>query len=194
MGPIWSYCPKKEHPPYISNSQGCPKCREEADRGISVGSAIGDSIITGDGNVVVVRYHDVEVKPIEQVEEPIRRGAISQDQAFERIGAAVRLNLSQLERNIEQARKESNQFFKLTLIFASIGFLVVVAGIAFLLAGQVAAGIVAAVSSTVPEVTATLFFKKDKELRKTSSYIISICWNHNESLRWLMLLPQLRMR
>jgi len=42
---------------------------------------------------------------------------LSQDQAFERIGAAVRSNLSQLERNIDKARVESSQFFKLTLSF-----------------------------------------------------------------------------
>jgi len=45
---------------------------------------------------------------------------LSQDQAFERIGAAVRLNLDQLKDNIAQARNESSQFFKLTLIFASL--------------------------------------------------------------------------
>jgi hypothetical protein len=52
-------------------------------------------------------------------------GLLAQDQAFERIGAAVRSNLSQLELNIEKARLESGQFFKLTLIFASLGFIVV---------------------------------------------------------------------
>jgi hypothetical protein len=90
---------------------------------------------------------------------------LSEDQAFERIGAAVRMNLEQLEQNIAQARKESNQFFKLTLVFSSLGFLVVLAAVALLLGGQTVAGIVSAVASAIPEVTAALFFKKDKELR-----------------------------
>ena len=94
-------------------------------------------------------------------------GVISGEQALDRIGAAVRLNLNQLERNIEQARTESSQFFKLTLVFASLGFLVVLCGVCLLLFGQVTAGIVASVASVIPEVTAALFFKKDKELRKT---------------------------
>lgn len=95
---------------------------------------------------------------------------ISAEQAFERIGAAVKLNLTQRENNIEQARKESNQFFKLMLIFSGIGFLVMLVmlgGVALLLAGQTSAGIVTAISSIIPEVTATLFFTKDKELRRT---------------------------
>jgi ABC-type transport system involved in cytochrome bd biosynthesis fused ATPase/permease subunit len=94
---------------------------------------------------------------------------ISDEQAFERIGAAVRLNLKQLEKNIEQAREESSQFFRLTLIFASVGFVVVIIGIILLFAEQVTAGIVSMVSSVIPEVTAFLFFTKDKELRKTIS-------------------------
>lgn len=82
----------------------------------------------------------------------------SQDQAFERIGAAVRLNLEQLKGSIEQARNESSQFFKLTLIFAGLGFLVVVSGVALLLAQQVAGAIVTSISGLIPEVTAVLFF------------------------------------
>jgi len=83
---------------------------------------------------------------------------ISAEQAFERIGAAVKLNLTQRENNIKQARKESNQFFKLMLIFSGIGFLVMLGGVALLLVGQTSAGIVTAISSIIPEVTATLFF------------------------------------
>ncbi len=85
--------------------------------------------------------------------------------AFERIDTAARMNLEQLEQNIAQARKESSQFFKLTLVFSSLGFLVVLAAVGLLLGGQTVAGIVSAIASAIPEVTAALFFKKDKELR-----------------------------
>jgi ABC-type transport system involved in cytochrome bd biosynthesis fused ATPase/permease subunit len=74
-------------------------------------------------------------------------------------------NLTQLEQNIAQARKESGQFFTITLVFASLGFAVVLTGVGLLLAGQVAAGIVSSISGIIPEVTAVLFFRKDKELR-----------------------------
>jgi ABC-type multidrug transport system fused ATPase/permease subunit len=97
----------------------------------------------------------------------IRQKILSEDRtkAFERIDTAARMNLEQLEQNIAQARKESSQFFKLTLIFSSLGFLVVLAAVGLLLGGQTVAGIVSAVASAIPEVTAALFFKKDKELR-----------------------------
>jgi hypothetical protein len=137
----------------------------EPDRNINIGQAVsGSVIVTGTSNIVVsengeVVGHDVTVT--RQIESRI----ISQDQAFERIGFAVRSNLAQLEQNIAQARKESGQFFKLTLVFASLGFLVVLAGVGLLLAGQVAAGIVSSISSIIPEITAVLFFRKDKELR-----------------------------
>jgi Cyanobacterial TRADD-N associated 2-Transmembrane domain len=142
-----------------------------------IGKAVGDSVIaiggdadnniivTGDQNVVrrgkYVVGSNVHITPETLV--PV----ISAEQAYERIGAAVRLNLSQLERNIEQARRESSQFFTLTLIFSGVGFLIVAAGVILLFASQVTAGIVASVSSIVPEVTAVLFFKKDQELRKS---------------------------
>jgi len=92
---------------------------------------------------------------------------ISSEQAFERIGAAVRQNLDQLKQDIEQARSESSQFFKLTIIFSSVGFIIVAFAIVLLLTGEITAGIVAAVASAIPEVTALLFFNKDKELRNT---------------------------
>ena len=133
------------------------------------GSAIGDNaiVVTGDHNIHFVEGNiagrDVQVSEVADAK------VISDEQAFERIGAAVRLNLKQLEKNIEQARKESSQFFRLTLIFASVGFLVVIIGIILLFSDQVTAGIVSTASSIIPEVTAFLFFTKDKELRKTIS-------------------------
>jgi hypothetical protein len=136
------------------------------ERAVAIGGAIGDSIIvTGDHNVHYVGGavvgRDIHISADSQV--PV----ISQEQAFERIGAAVRLNLSQLERNIEQARHESNQFFKLTLIFSSVGFVIVLVGVILLFAGQITAGVVASIASIIPEVTAVLFFRKDQELRRT---------------------------
>jgi hypothetical protein len=47
------------------------------------------------------------------------------------------------------------------------GCVMVRCGVILLYMGEMSAGIVAAVSSSVPEVTAALFFRKDQELRKT---------------------------
>lgn len=137
---------------------------KSGDRSGSIRGAIGDGVIlTRGSNLHVVQGEVVGKDVVVTKDIPV----ISGEQAFERIGAAARLNLNQLERNIEQARRESGQFFKLTLVFSSIGFLIVLAGVVLLFVGQVTAGIVTSVSSLVPEVTAVLFFNKDKELRKT---------------------------
>lgn len=127
-----------------------------------------DRVITGSGNVVSATG-DVAIGG--RIDGDIflneRPRVLSQDQAFERIGAAVKSNLGQLDQNIDKARTESSQFFKLTLVFASLGFSIVLGGVGLLLAKQVAAGIVSTISAVIPEVTAVLFFKKDKELRVT---------------------------
>jgi len=163
-------------------SEKKPRAVEGA-RAISQEAVSGSVIVTGDNNVqvgsggvavgrgaVAAGEGGVVVGGDIHGEIFIHEGpphVLSQDQAFERIGAAVRSNLGQLERNIEKARTESSQFFKLTLVFASLGFLIVLAGVVLLLAEQVAAGIVSTLSALIPEVTAALFFKKDQELRVT---------------------------
>lgn len=138
------------------------KPKDEQVTGIN--RAIGDSlIITGNRNILITGDTiETDVSIVGGSHVPI----ISGEQAFERIGAAVRLNLKQLERNIDQARRESNQFFKLTLIFSALGFTIVLIAVLLLLMNQVTAGVVTLISSTIPEVTALLFFAKDRELRK----------------------------
>lgn len=126
---------------------------------LEISSVVGGSnIVVGGSTVNVVSAPDEKGPPAQE---------ISSDQAFERIGAAVRQNLDQIKQDIEQARAESSQFFKLTVIFSSIGFLIVAVAIVLLMQAEITAGIVASVASVVPEVTALLFFKKDKELRGT---------------------------
>jgi hypothetical protein len=127
--------------------------------------AIGKRVIaTGDRNIII--EGDV-VRTDVQIQKDSHLHIISGEQAFERIGAAVRLNLKELESNIQQARLESNQFFRLTLVFSGLGFIIVLVGVALLLIGQITGGVITSISSIVPEVTALLFFQKDKELRRT---------------------------
>lgn len=131
---------------------------------ISVGGAVADSVIvTGTRSISVGR--DLVAREVHQIGR--NEKTLTQEQAFDRIAAAVKLYLTQIQENIQQARKDSSQFFKLTLVFASLGFIIVMGGVILLYSGEISAGIVAAVSSSVPEVTAVLFFRKDKELRKT---------------------------
>jgi hypothetical protein len=92
---------------------------------------------------------------------------LSSEQALGRIADAVRLNLGQLQLNMEQARRESSQFFRTTMIFSGIAFVIILGGIGLMLANLVTVGIVTTAASIIPEAGALLLFNKDKELRKT---------------------------
>lgn len=82
--------------------------------------------------------------------------------AFERIAAAATLTLGQLERDYEQARLQANNWSRISLIAAGIGFLMVLVGIVQLLLGNTTVGIVTSVSGIVPEIAAALFFNQVK--------------------------------
>jgi hypothetical protein len=86
--------------------------------------------------------------------------------AFQRIAANVKVNLTQIENNIEHARRDSSKFFRLTMIFVSLGFFLAASGIFFIYMG-IDAGYATTLCSSIPEVIAVLFFRKDQELRKT---------------------------
>lgn len=119
-------------------------------------------------NLVVTNFHNIAlVGPVQHQKDIEDRELPSDKRAFERIGAAVRLNLQQLERNIEQARRESSRFFNLTLVFAGLGFLIVLSGVALLFMNKASGGLVTTGAGILPEVIASLFLGKDKELRKT---------------------------
>ncbi|PZV27169.1 MAG: hypothetical protein DCF12_05585 [Snowella sp.] len=138
-------------------------------RGINIGQSVAGSVIAAGNNNLVISENGevVEVVDHDEVTPQIESQMISQDQAVERIDDAVRSNLIQLNQNMDKARKESGWFFTITLVSASLGFVVVLAGVGLLLAGQVAAGIVSSISSILLEIAAGLFFGKDKELRDT---------------------------
>ena len=146
----------------------------DLDRSRASKVALGENVVvsTGGHNFHVIAGdvvgRDINIAEHENIPK------ISVEQAFERIGAAFRLNLQQLEKNIEKAREESNQFFRLTLLFSCLGFFVILSAVGLILADQVNAGVVTAVSSIIPESMALLFFKKDRELR----YTIEAYHNH----------------
>jgi hypothetical protein len=131
----------------------------------NVGAALADSVIHIGKRKFAIGSSGRAIKHDVPLLKTGAAARLSQNQAFERIGTFARQNLKQLNDNFIQARKESNQFFKLTLVFAGLGFFVVLVGVSLLLAKQVPAGIVSTISSIIPEVTAALFFRKDKELR-----------------------------
>ena len=140
--------------------------KEKTPRDVAIAGAVGESVlVVGNRNIAVDTKGQVVSTDVSlDQEEP--KLILSESEAFDRLGTSFRRNIDQLEQNVSQARKESAQFFKLTLVFSSFGFLVVLLGIFLLYFGHVTAGIVSAVSSVVPQVTAALFFRKDKELRE----------------------------
>jgi hypothetical protein len=111
------------------------------------------------------RIADVQLKLDKLQLKP--QEVLSSEQALGRIADAVRLNLGQLQLNMEQARRESSQFFRTTMIFSGIAFVIILGGISLMLANLVTIGIVTTAASIIPEAGALLLFNKDKELRKT---------------------------
>ena len=139
-----------------------------------IANAIGEGLITSSGRNVAISDGNIISQNITS-DDRISYPVISEQQAIERLAAAARTHLDLYRKNIEQARNESAQFFKWMLIFSGLGFLVVVFGIFLLYFSQTTAGIMSAISGIIPEVTAYLFSKKDKELRKTiESYQMNI--------------------
>ena len=123
-----------------------------------VEAVFGDAVLNIDGNNIGIdrsedKQRAIHGNSVSIIHFPPETNSkvIYKDQAVERIGATFRMNLQQLEQNIAQARKESSQFFKLTLVFSSLGFLIVLASVALLLVGQTVAGIVSVVASAIPE-------------------------------------------
>jgi TRADD-N domain-containing protein len=111
--------------------------------------------LTGGGKIVT--------KIIERQEKEVLSG----EQALGRIADAFRLNLDQVQLNMNQARKESSQFFRTTLVFSGVAFAIILGGIGLMLAKLVTVGIVTTAASVIPEAGALLLFNKDRELRKT---------------------------
>ena len=79
------------------------------------------------------------------------REMLSSAQALGRIAAAVKSNLNELQLNMEKARRELSQFFRLTMIFLAISFVIIVGGVGLMLAGLVTIGMVTTAASIIPE-------------------------------------------
>jgi hypothetical protein len=126
-----------------------------------------ESIAIGGGGVAVGHCKwEKGVDGFKQVfvhEDPPR--LLSPAQALDRIGAAIRSNLGQLEFHSEKTRRESGDFIKLTFIFAFIGFLVVWMGVGLFLVNFVVAGSIVFGNAVIAALTAIFFFKKYQERR-----------------------------
>jgi hypothetical protein len=138
------------------------------------GSNIGSRTNLSAGRENVINRSGIQVsgEGIKAERLAVGRGAtakeiISSEQALGRIADAVRLNLGQLQLNMEQARRESSQFFRTTMIFSGVAFAIILGGVAMMLGGLVTVGIVTTAASVVPQAGALLLFNKDKELRRT---------------------------
>ena len=112
-----------------------------SDHGISIGGEIvaqGD-IVGGDKHVFM-----------------------SYDTAFERVIGSTAFVLNQLETIYKETREQSRSWFRLSLIAAGVGFVVIGIGILAVMLGQLTAGVITAISSIVPNAAAALFFVQSK--------------------------------
>lgn len=136
--------------------------------------AVENGIIeVGDSNIAVKHGEIVEknVDKVKYSDLPL----ISGEQAFDRMSERARFNLDEKKKALDQARTDSKQFFKFTLVFSILGFFLIVVGIVLIFLKYVNVGVVTSVAGIVPESLAAIFFKKDKELREViRSYLKTI--------------------
>lgn len=96
-----------------------------------------------------------------QVEEVV--DAVPKSETFERITAATRMTIRQLELDYEQARQQATNWSRISISAAGAGFVIVLVGIVLLLLGYTTVGILTSISSIVPEIAAALFFQQTKQ-------------------------------
>lgn len=82
--------------------------------------------------------------------------------AFDTIAHSTASVLHQLEEIYTQTREQAQGWFRFSLIAAGIGFILIGSGVVVAVFGQVTAGLIASLSSAVPNVVAALFFLQSK--------------------------------
>ncbi len=127
---------------------------------LNIVNNVNNSFVYGDANIAegeVFISPNIEFKKVD----------VPYDKALERLHAAAKLSIEQLEQNYNQVRKESSRFFWLMLASSGLGFTVIIFSVVLLCIGKVTAGIVGTAASTIPNATSFLFFKKENELRRS---------------------------
>lgn len=89
---------------------------------------------------------------------------------FSIIENEIRLNIFNSNRFIEKANIECTLMFKLMWIACLIAISIIFGGVILLFFDLITEGIIAAISSSIPSAVALIFFKKDRELRKSREY------------------------
>lgn len=128
-----------------------------------------DGLIDVDGKKAVIQSGKLIAYDVNKVEYPNLQ-EVSTVQAFDRIEKQARFNLEQIEKILNQTREQSKYFFKLTMISAAVGFVIILIGILLIFLKVIQIGVVSSISGIIPEALALIFFKKDKELRKIIKY------------------------
>jgi hypothetical protein len=122
-----------------------PDLRESISGGVNI-YATSDTSVGGD---VVGR-------------DKITQHVITYDTAFERITGTTNFITNQLDVSYKQTREQAQGWFRFSLIAAGIGFFLIGLGVVAVIAGQVTAGVITAISSIIPNAAAALFFVQSK--------------------------------
>lgn len=91
---------------------------------------------------------------------------VDQVAALQRISVSVNTSLDQLNLNYTHARRQADQWSKVSIVTASLGFLVLLAGIILLLAGQVTTGVITTALGATTEGATLLLFRQSNEANK----------------------------
>lgn len=136
--------------------------------GIAVGGEVTGAVSIGDGNVIVGRdivsgdkVSGDQLKPGSLKETTVEETPVSET-AFQKIADSSAFIHSQLQLSYSQAREQAYTWFRFSIIASGIGFVLVGIGVIAVVFGQLTEGVIAAISSVVPNTVAALFFLQSK--------------------------------
>src|SRR5712692_9093282 len=91
-----------------------------------------------------------------------RKVKVTYDAAFEGVARSVAAARDELERTRDQLRQQAHGWYRYSLIYGGVGFILIVAAVGALVFGLITTGIVATVASAIPDAAAALFFLQAK--------------------------------
>ncbi len=102
-----------------------------------------------------------------------RKKEVPYDKAFERVTNSTNFVLKQLEPNYEQVREQAQGWYRVSLVAAGIGFILVSVGVVTVIIGQNTAGVITALTGIIPEAAAALFFVQSQKANKRIDVILA---------------------
>ncbi len=130
----------------------------ESEEFFSVTSSVLLGIVDDRPLVAKLKEHQVVIAPADDPAKELVHTPVKE--AYERIATAATLTREQLNEIYKQHQVQSQNWFRISIITAFVGFLVVLGGVVSMFTGYINAGLVSAAVGAVSEVIAALFYRQ----------------------------------